>query len=175
MSAGPRAPEAALLAEHDRLRVLGAGPADRLLLDVLAGAQHAAEQLVVGEPAQRRRRLAPLVDRRADGLLDVVRPLEEVVATCPAEPDVDPAEPDALDARLLQPRQPGVVALGVVGTPVVPAVLEPQLDVGRRVERLALHDQRVAVVAQPRPEPLVPRSTVDDRPVGEDLAASRRR
>ncbi len=86
-----------------------------------------------------------------------------------AEADVDPPEADALDPGLLEPRQPRVVAARVVRAAVVAGVLEPQLDVGRRVERLALHDQRVAVVAQPRAEPLVPRPALDDRPVGQDL------
>ena len=75
--AGP--PEPALLAQHDRLRVLGAGAADGLLLDVVAGAQVAAQQLVVGEVAQVADRGAPVVDRRPDGLLDVVRPLDQLV------------------------------------------------------------------------------------------------
>ena len=164
--------EAALLAQHDRLRVLGARAADGLLLDVLAGAERAAQEVVVGQAAQVVDGGAPVVDRRTDRLLDVVRPLDQLVVAgglSGAEADVDPAEPDPLDAGLLQPRQPRVVALGVVRAAVVAAVLEPQLDVRRRVQGLALHDQRVAVLAEPRAEPFVPGPTLDDRPVGENL------
>ena len=53
---------------------------------------------------------------------------------------------------------------------MVPGVLEPQLDVRRRVDQLALHDERVDVRAQPAGEPLVPGTVARDHPVREHLA-----
>ena len=49
-------------------------------------------------------------------------------------------------------------------------VLEPELDVRRRVEDVALDDERVAVVGQPAGETLVPRDVPVDRPVGHQVA-----
>ena len=95
----------------------------------------------------RRRRPSRAIAGR-DRLLDVVRPVPEVVPAGAAGAQVDPAEADRLDALLLEPGQPGVVAAAVLrrvaaGRRVVPGVLEPELDVRRRVDQLALHDQRV--------------------------------
>ena len=49
-------------------------------------------------------------------------------------------------------------------------VLEPQLDVRRGVEHLALDHERVDVLGEPRREPLVPRLVAGDDPVGQHLA-----
>jgi len=50
---------------------------------------------------------------------------------------------DAFDALPFEPVQPGVVAAQVVGGAVEAGVLQPELDVLRRVQHLALHDPRV--------------------------------
>ena len=109
---------------------------------------------VVSGPTSPAWRARPLRDRGRDGLLDVVRPVEQLARVSAAGPavQVDPAEADAGDALLLQPGQPGVVALDVVGRlpracrRVVAGVLEPELDVGRRVDHLPLDDEGVALV-----------------------------
>ena len=88
-------------------------------------------------PASRSTRSSQRADRRAQGLLDGVRPvLQPGHRALPLGPaQGQPAEPDPLDALLGEPRQPGVVALDVVGPAVDPGVAQPQLDVLRGVER----------------------------------------
>ena len=56
-----------------------------------------------------------------------------------------------------------------------PGVLEPQLDVLRRVEHLPLHHERGAVVGDPAGQPLVPRDVAEHHPVGQHLAPAARR
>ena len=74
------------------------------------------------------------------------------VAPGPGAAQVEPAEADPLDALLVEPREPGVVATGVVLARLEAGVLEPELDVRRGVEDLALHDERVdsSVVVAPQ-------------------------
>jgi hypothetical protein len=83
--------------------------------------------------------------------------------------EVDPPEADALDALLVEPAQPGVVPTDVVGAAVETGVLEPELDVRRRVQHLALHDEGRAVLGHPRRHPLVPGDVAVDGPVREHL------
>ncbi len=93
--------------------------------------------------------------------------------------EVDPAEADALHALLVEPGQPGLVASAVVGgrgrgatrgAGVGALVLQPQLDVGRRVEHLALDDEGVAPRVQPSRQPVLPPPVPDDHPARQDLA-----
>jgi len=58
----------------------------------------------------------------------------------------------------------------VPGATVATGVLEPELDVRRWVEHLALDDEGVAAVDEPAGHPLVPRVAFDDRPVRHDVA-----
>lgn len=81
----------------------------------------------------------------------------------------DPAEPDALHALRLQPGQPGVVGLEVAGGAVRAGVLQPELDVGGRVEHLALHHDSLTPGVEPVVEALIPR-LLGDGPVGQHLA-----
>ena len=81
---------------------------------------------------------------------------------------VDPAEADGLGALLVEPGEPGVVALVVLRAAVQAGVLEPELDVRRQVHDLALHDPRVATV-DPAGQPFVPRLVAGDHPVGQHL------
>ncbi len=53
---------------------------------------------------------------------------------------------------------------------VASGVAQPQLDVRRRVEHLALHDERVAAGIEPLRQPVVPGPVPGDHPVGQDLA-----
>ena len=147
------------------------GTPDRLLLHVLA-AHEQAHRAHLGVDGR-----TPGGDRRRDRLLDRVRPVEEPVQARPAATpaDVDPAEADRFDVLLVEPRQPGVVAVEVVARAVQAGVLEPQLDVRRRVEQLALHDEGVAVLGEPAAEPLLPRDAPGDHPVREHLAPATRR
>src|SRR5262249_28504749 len=143
------------LTEHDRLGMLCTRLAVGLLDDVDAGPEPAVD--VDDRPPGRGPHLHGLGDR----LLDGVRVVEQLPGP-PALAQVDPAEPDALDRLFLEPRQPGVVRLEVAGAAVSSRVLQPQLDVRRRVEHLTLNDERVAVVGEPALHALLPGPTAHD-------------
>ena len=107
----------ALLAQHDLLGVLGARRAVRLLAEVRARDQPGGPSWSSLELAQRGRAREDVGDLGADRLLDVVAasPRAGASGSAPLGPaQVDPAEADRLDALLVEPGQPGVVALVVV-------------------------------------------------------------
>ena len=108
-------------------------------------------------------------DLVAEGLLDLPRPLLEAAVGPAGARQVDPAEADRLDAVLLEPRQPGVVALGVLRATVDAGVLEPHLDVRRQVGHLPLDHPGVAALGDPAGQALVPGLVAQDHPVREDL------
>ena len=106
---------------------------------------------------------------RGERLLDRVGPVDQrrprggVRAPDPHEP-----HPHAFHAE--PPPRPASQASYAehVGLPRSPAVAQPHRDVLRRVEHLALHDQRVdALVGQPAGHPLAPVLAADVHPVGE--------
>ena len=157
----------------------GAGSAVRLLAQVWARDQPSCAELVVARSRSASTRAKQSRDLGADRLLHVVRPVLEadgrLAASDPAQ--VDPAEADRLDALLLEPGQPGVVAVVVVRRRRACAgVLEPQLDVRRQVDHLALDHPGVAVRWI---QPGASRSSQGwprvDHPVGEHLAPVRPR
>ena len=163
------AAQAATLPQHDGLGILRAGLTVGLLDDVDAQAEPG--RLLDGRVLGHRPRLDGLRDR----LLHGVRMVEQLVdplqgRAAPAQ--VDPAEADALDALLVEPPQPRVVRLEVAGSAVPAGVLEPELDVRRGVEHVALDDEGVAVVREPAPDTFVPGPVPVDRPVGDDVAPS---
>src|SRR5580765_5279447 len=158
---GPAEP--GLLTQHDRLGILRAGGSDGLLLDIGPRDQPVVEADLDPDGT------APVTDRRGDRLLDRVRPVEELAGR-PAAAEVDPPDTDALDALALEPAQPRVVRLEVAGRAVASGVAQPELDVRRGVEHLALDHERVAARIEPARQTLVPGAVTRDGPVGEDLA-----
>src|SRR5207342_793564 len=148
--------------QHDGLWILRPGSPDGLLLHIGAGDQPVIEGDLDAHG------VAPVADRRGDRLLDRMWPVEQLTSRASAT-EVDPAEADPLDALALEPAQPAVVRFEVAGCAVPPGVAQPELDVRRGVEHLALDDERIAVRVEPLRQPVVPAAAARDGPVGEHL------
>ena len=160
----------ALLAQHDLLGVLGAGRADGLLLDVGRATQPRSAQR-----RQRRSSTAPRPRRAIAGPIGCSTSYGHSRSSCglppaPRPAQVDPAEADGLDALLLEPGQPGVVAVEVVGPPWCPASLSHSSTyvAGSTTSRCTTSASQSS--AQPGRQPLVPGPAARDHPVGEHLA-----
>ena len=89
----------------------------------------------------------------------------------PGRPGAAPASPSRPPrSESLEVVQPRAYAVGVVGRAGQPGVGQPDLDVGVRVEDLALHHVRVAAGRlEPAAKPVGPVLTADVRPVAQDL------
>ena len=177
--AGERAPQPDLLAQHDVLRVLGAragraAPAPRPARAATVAAASAASSSWAASQRCRSSQSARCGPSGCSTGCGQSRVVTRRGGVGPA--DHQEAEADARDPVPLQRGQPPVVPREVVGRAALPRVAQPGRDVRRRVEDLALHDQRVdAVVGQPAGDPLVPRLAVADAPSWRASPASRPR